>query len=270
MKQACWWFSLVAATLTLIGCGQDQVPQTRPVKYEVKTIASIYGDCNDPDEGCYLSAISYPVFHGTDSPAMVKAANRHVSNFIRGYYNEELAGRNLDLETFLADFTDDYAEARRLLQAGPAKYYTDIDIGVQANLEKLFCLRCRYKSYGGGNHVSQSQRFVTIDCRSGEQINLEDVFVDGFRARLTPIIEQELMRAKKLGSAADLRGAGYDFAPGRLPLSEEIGFGEDSLIVHYGAYEIAAGYVGPTVVKVSYHQLTGLIRRDGPLASFAN
>lgn len=270
MKQACWWFSLVVVTLTLIGCGQDQVPRTRPVKYEVKKIASIYGDCNDPDEGCYLSAISYPVFLGTDSPAMVKAANRHVSNFIRGYYNEELAGMNLDLETFLADFTDDYDEARQLIQNARRASYLDLDIGVQANLEKLFCLRCRYKSYGEGNHVFQSQRFVTIDCRSGGQIELEDVFVEGFRSRLSTIVEQELRRSKNLGSAADLRRAGYDFELGRLPLAEEIGFGVDSLIVHYSTYEIAVGYVGPTVVKVSYHQLTGLIRRDGPLARFAN
>lgn len=270
MKQQFWWVSLAMVTLILVGCGQEKVAQTRSVPYEVMTIASVYGDCNDLAEGCYLNAISYPVFTKAENSALVDAANRQVKQFIRGYYGEELAGMNLDLETFLADFTNDYDKVRQLIQNARGASYLDLDIAVQANLEKLFCLRCRYKSYGGGNHVSQSQRFVTIDCRSGEQINLEDVFVDGFRPRLSTIVEEELRRSKNLGSAADLRGAGYDFAPGRLPLSEEIGFGKDSLIVHYGAYEIAAGYVGTTVVKVSYRRLSRLIRRDGPLASFAD
>lgn len=270
MKRQWRWLTGAVVTLTLVGCAQEQIPEPRPIPYQTHKIAAIYGDCNDPAEGCYLNAISYPVFTKADNSALVEAANRQVSKFIRGYYGEELASMNRDLETFLVDFTDDYDETRQLIQNARRASYIDLDIGVQANFEKLFCLRCRYKSYGGGNHVFQSQLFVTMDCRSGERINLEDVFVDGFRPRLSTIVERELKRSKNLGSADDLRASGYGWEGGPLPLPDEIGFGEDSLIVQYRMGEIAANALGSIEVKVSYRQLTRLIRRDGPLASFAN
>lgn len=103
----------------------------------------------------------------------------------------------------------------------------------------------------GGNKATSQQVIMNFETETGRLLNIHDVFVDGFEARLNPILLQALQSKTGFTTMKALHDHGYlnnsdIFVPGNFIL------GSDAITFVYNPDEIAPSNVGSIELIVSY------------------
>ncbi len=113
--------------------------------------------------------------------------------------------------------------------------------------------------FEGGAHPIHQQLVMNFDKKTGKQIKLEDIFVQGYQYPLNDLLMEELRNVTKCKSLDELHEQDYlltmdIYAPQNFIL------GDDEITFIYNPYEIAPYSKGNTELKLSYSKLEKLMK----------
>ena len=114
--------------------------------------------------------------------------------------------------------------------------------------------------YEGGAHGINQRLVMNFDSKTGEQIELSDVFVPGFEQSLNNILLKTLITETGSKDENDLRDKGYlysmdMFAPVNFRLDKS------SITFVYNPYEIAPYAMGMTELTLTYDELEKILKK---------
>lgn len=116
-------------------------------------------------------------------------------------------------------------------------------------------------TYEGGAHGLFTQTLLNIDCCTGREIRLSDIFIENFETVLTEQLTERL--AKNVGAANvdDLKEWGYTALNDMYP-TENFMLGKDSIIFLYNPYEIAPYALGIIRVALGLDEIKAISMND--------
>ncbi len=113
--------------------------------------------------------------------------------------------------------------------------------------------------FEGGAHPIRQQLVMNFDAKTGKQIQLDDLFVQGYQYPLNDLLMEELKNVTKCKSLEELHEQDYlltmdIYAPQNFIL------GDDEITFIYNPYEIAPYSKGNIELKLSYSRLEKLLK----------
>jgi hypothetical protein len=139
-------------------------------------------------------------------------------------------------------------------------------IKILSTTTKTFSLEVNSYSYLGGAHGSSFTELINYDRATGKRLKLNDLFVKNYQEKLIKIIEKEYRRQEHVTAKDSLSDKLYWFK-NKFILAENIGIGEDGLILEYNPYEIKPYAGGTTTLIVRYELLKDIIKPNSYLSS---
>lgn len=111
----------------------------------------------------------------------------------------------------------------------------------------------------GAAHPYHCTTYLNFDEKTGNAVELGDIFLESKMTQLSDILLDKLMEKCGVQTLQQLNDAGYltqtDMTPSRLFLLEK-----DSVSFFYNEYDIAPYSTGPTEIKVSCEELKGVMK----------
>ena len=111
----------------------------------------------------------------------------------------------------------------------------------------------------GGTHAVNEQISWNFDEKTGRQITINDIFVDGFEEKLTPILLKALMESVGVSSVWALRQEGYLKASDMF-VPENFILGDETITFVFNPDEIAPSAIGPTELTISYTEIEDIMK----------
>lgn len=124
----------------------------------------------------------------------------------------------------------------------------------------ILSFRCDATEDGGGVHPFGSTFFVNFETETGKTIALTDLLKEGSLPKLTSLAEGIFRRDHKLSATESLSEQGYGFPENRFSLNDNFGVGESELMFLFNTYEIGAGAMGSTEIKIDLALVRGLLK----------
>lgn len=114
-----------------------------------------------------------------------------------------------------------------------------------------------YEYYAGAAHGNYGQFTKHLQLPGFEEINPEELFVEGYRSLFEEKIREDLTR--QFGSD----GAGLEFE--ELPEKFHFELHPTQLVVYFNPYEIGPYVLGQIRIPIAYESIKEVIREEGPL-----
>jgi len=108
--------------------------------------------------------------------------------------------------------------------------------------------------YEGGAHSVENQFVVNFDTRSGKQITIGQLMVEGYEGRLCTMLTDELMKKTGTKSIDELRDKGY-LQGCEMTVPDNYIIGDDAITFIFNPYEIASRDKGFTEIKIEKNEL---------------
>ena len=113
--------------------------------------------------------------------------------------------------------------------------------------------------FEGGAHGIQQQLVMNFDAKTGKQIQLDDLFVQGYQYPLNDLLLEKLKEQTKAKSLDELHAQDYlltmdIYAPQNFII------GDDDITFIYNPYEIAPYAKGNTELTFSYSELRKIMK----------
>ncbi len=113
----------------------------------------------------------------------------------------------------------------------------------------------------GGAHGNTTIRFENFNPRTGERVELADLFVSGYEAKLLPLAQDRFREVRAIEEGVTLADAGFSFSENvAFTLSDNFAVEKDGLTFYYNPYEVAPYALGATELTLSYEELDGLLK----------
>ena len=162
------------------------------------------------------------------------------------------------------------AQPRDRRMAGMPGNTLDISYAVKHNAGDLVSVSI-FSSvyYAGAAHGGRETIVYNYDLRSGQQLQLSDLFRPG--ANYLQLMSDYSMRSlrRQLGRDADTEMLKEGTAP-KADNFKDCAITRRGIEINFEQYQVAAYAFGPQTVVIPYSQLRGILREDGPLAALAS
>jgi hypothetical protein len=229
------------------------------VCYELRTIESTYGGCQPGDDSCTYISIQYPLIIKAPTVASRDSINSFVLKYLLSSYNEEQES----LDQVLSLFIEDYNNLKRNMPEYLHGWYYHVTVTIVYSTSEILSLDLSRDSYTGGAHGSHHTEYANFNLKTGQRIKLEHILVDDYQQSLNAIAESNFRQIHDIEPEESLEDAGFWFEDNNFRLTDNFSINESGLTFFYNEYEIAPYYKGPTVLTLTYEELTDLIRKDG-------
>lgn len=170
-------------------------------------------------------------------------------------------------EAFAEDYTSNYVNTLLSLYKQDMKdtskivwyyYHYIINSHTQtgSNGTTVYIADINYRE--GGNHAVNQQVIMNFETATGRQLTYKDIFVDGFEARLKPILLKALQEKTGITTINDLHEKGYlnnmdIYVPENFILSS------DAITFIYNPDEIAPYALGSTELTIAYAAIENIL-----------
>ncbi len=193
---------------------------------------------------------TYPQLDGSRDQRVANF-NKAMSDFIAG-----------NASKFKADFKGGQTPAG---SAGPGNTL-DIDYRVMYADKDLISILYTIYFYTGGAHGNTGSAAFNYDLNQGKILTLSDIFIPN--ANFIKAISDHCINALKQRNVSNhdwvIKGASAS-----LNNYSSWNIVPQGLMITFDPYQVAPYAVGPQEIVIPYSTLKGMIRQDGPLASFA-
>ncbi len=194
--------------------------------------------------------INYPKAEGAKDVA--DRINKTIENFLANEINmSEMPEDDLSLTDAVINFDNEYKSFKEDFSDSTQKWEAMIESEVTYLSESIICISVSSYLDTGGAHGNSHVAFLSFDKKTGKLLQSEDIIIDeeAFKEFVKPYFIKATQSLSDDNSIEDLF-FGEDF---QLP--ENIGFGEDGLILLYNVYEIASYSQGFTEFSVPYEKV---------------
>ncbi len=112
--------------------------------------------------------------------------------------------------------------------------------------------------YNGGAHPVSVTTYLNFNRETGELIELDALFKEGYKEKLDDILLKALMKQCGAKNVKELNDAGY-LCFTDMYASSNFLLKEDEIEFYYNVYEIAPYVMGPTVLNIKYEEIKDLM-----------
>ncbi len=152
------------------------------------------------------------------------------------------------VEGFIKDYWRDTSEFPEIHE-----YEAEISIEETYRSKELATVALSQYTYTGGAHGNGSVAYVNFDIKTGEIILNEQLIKD--KEGLSKIAEKKLREDYKIPESEDINSTVFWFENDKFYLSEDIGFEEDKVVIHYNQYEIASYADGSIDIELTFSEV---------------
>jgi len=246
-----------AVLLIFVSCTQEKKPKLENASYQMKSFGKMYAKYNQPYD--VKVTISYPEIKDASSLKVVKALNDKINQLILGPVGEDTVFVSLE-ELFqkLSKSFDDLMSENPLFSA---PWELERNVEVTNNAKGIFSIKFTESSFLGGIHPNTVELFSNFDLKTGKELSLPDLFVNGFEEQLRTIAEKLFREQKKLSPEQNLEEADFMFESNRFALNDNFYISSEGIGFFYNPYEIAAYVYGPTDLLIPYAKIKDIIKR---------
>lgn len=139
-------------------------------------------------------------------------------------------------------------------------YYTLSTKGEQVN-DTLYNYIANVELYEGGAHGSHNTFYFNFNLNTGKKLELEDIFVPGYKPTLTKILLKKLMEQQAVKTLGELNEKGFlDFGTPMYP-SKEFLLHKNTIEFLYNEYEIAPYALGKTILQIPFRDLVQIMKK---------
>lgn len=193
--------------------------------------------------------INYPKAEG--DKAIADRINKTIENFLANEINmSEMLEDDLSLSDAVINFDNEYKTFKEDFSDSTQQWEALIESEVTYLSEFIICISVNSYLDTGGAHGNSHVAFLNFDKKTGKLLKYEDIITDedAFKEFVKPYFTKATELLSDENSIEDLF-FGEDF---QLP--ENIGFGENGLILLYNVYEIASYSQGFTEFSIPYEK----------------
>ena len=262
-------FAILASSV-FFSCKETKQKQYGNMEFDsiqVNETAHILSDTASPSCSLTIDYV-YPV--KADNQALADSVNKALASACFGD-----AYRNLEAKTAVDSFKNTYVrEYKSELQdlyledlknnkgdesvGGWYSYYQNIKTTPLTDNPKYLVYQIDMNEFRGGAHGSYSTFFLNFNPKTGHIVELDNVFLPGYKKELSDLLVNKLMKQVNASSLQDLQDKAYLQDTEMYP-SENFRLGKDGITFFYNVYEIAPYSSGTTELTLSYEELKGLM-----------
>ena len=185
---------IIALIISLIpACGSTNKTDKDKVIFHQKKYEDSTGDCDSAySSNCAQIKIEFPQVEYSQNLAVENRINKLIREYVlQPLFDENPSESVLNLiDEFLREyetFKSDFPEAFQL-------WSFDRTGKVRYNSHYIFSMELSEYSYLGGAHPNTYINFVNYNLKSGEEIKLDDLFIDNFEEDLNRIAESDFRK----------------------------------------------------------------------------
>lgn len=139
-----------------------------------------------------------------------------------------------------------------------ASWYKEVNSYVELNTPLLITLKTQVSEYSGGAHGQHFTLYANYDILSDKTLEWKDILEKDKLKLLTVIAEKYFRKQENIDEKASL-AKDFFFEDGIFTLNDNFGFSKNNLIIFYNEYEIRPYAFGPTMLKIPYTELEGIL-----------
>jgi hypothetical protein len=280
MKNNLYWalIAIFLAAMGLMGCNRKtQSVSENPIRWDSIHIEKTYHlQEKQENPNCNLQMhFIYPA--GYNNKDVLQAVRQHflLSCFGEAYqhltpaeavehYTEQYVQDYKQLEPdFLAEKEHDHEHEEAA--ASWFSYYEYFYNEILYNKNNLLCYAVYYENYTGGAHGSHSYTAHTLDLTSGEEMQEEDFFAEGYQEELAALLVNKIAEKNQVENARELENMGF-FSIDEIYPNGNFTIDDTGITYYFNEYEIAAYVVGATRVLLPYNEIQHLLRNNTRIA----
>lgn len=202
-----------------------------------------------------LVDINYPKAEGKDDIA--QKINTTIENFLANEINlTETPDKVLTLEAAVKGFDKEYKSFKEDFPDSPQQWEAVIESEVTYESENIICIAVNSYLDTGGAHGNSHVTFLNFDKKTGTLLKQKDIITDikAFKNLVQPYFKKATVPLSDEDIIEDpFYGEGFQ-------LPENIGYGEDGIILLYNVYEIASYAQGITEFRIPYESTKSYIK----------
>jgi hypothetical protein len=262
-------FAWITCGLLLLALGTcTRGPSLKPtgeISFSSQSYSRQSADCDSASSPCARIRIQYPEITGAPKPAIRDSIQAWILDFVLRRTDDTLRAPSVD--AVIEEFLDGFEEFRRQYPEAGQSWEVDRQVSVLPSVPGIFSLEAREFTATGGAHPNSNIQLASFEVTSGRRLSLSDLLVPGHGPPLSALAEKGFRVARAAPADSSLEALGFWFEGGQFRLPRNFAVTADGLRFYFNAYEVGPYVLGPTDFLVSYDDISGLIRSDGPLAS---
>jgi hypothetical protein len=205
---------------------------------------------NNSYENNYEANISVSIDEAADNSEVGKVINFKIKEAIISTLSDTT--KKTSLESVLEDFDSEFINFKKQFpEASHPAWELHIETEKVYQSEDVITLSINTYEFKGGAHGNDKIKFLNIDAKTGEVLNLIDIVENSetFKA-----LAQDYFLKSINVSTEDTQMEDYFFGkPFQLP--ENIGFSENGLVFLYNVYEVASYDQGYTEFVIPFNDV---------------
>jgi len=198
------------------------------------------------DEFCMEYALTYPIISESDSPELLKAFTDIIEQKRNAFSKLNAKNKVLTLLSDEPDLTWSWEDKTR--------------IALYATTKTTFTLAIINYNYSGGAHGNRTVEYENYTIKNGKELEMKDIFVDGYTKKLTLIANRYYRGSNKLSAGDSLTKIGW--YGDNFILSDNFAITSEGLEFLYNPYEIKPHIAGITRFVLPYNRITSIMKSD--------
>lgn len=256
--------SIFTLLLLLTGCGQIDENE---VVFDTVVVDKSVKLCNEENSPVCTIHLSME-YANEDNGHKAEVINKHINDKLLGQ-QQEMAVENA-ANVFADEYTENYVKNMLPLynqdRADSTKrawyeFHYVITTNTQTGSKGTTVYLATVDFYEGGAHGTNQLLTLNFESKTGRQLNLSDIFVDGYEQELTRVLLQALKEKTGTNSMAQLREKGFLKSMDMYP-TENFILSDETITFVYNPSEIANYTEGPIELIIPYSDLKSVIKNS--------
>ena len=201
--------------------------------------------------------------------------------FVYSYFGDGY--ENLSPEEATAKYTEDYlnnykdledeykAEVAKADETPVGAWFSYFEMSsddIAYNKNDILSYTVNFENYTGGAHGAHSFTNHVIDMKTGNLIQEDDIFIEGFQEDLAQILIDRIAKQNTVENPKELENIGF-FSIDEIFPNGNFLIDDNGITYTFNEYEIAAYVVGATNVHLPYEEIQYLLKKESPIAHLA-
>ncbi len=160
------------------------------------------------------------------------------------------------VNSFHTAFLTDKEEFPSAASSWNAEIYSHVDY----QSDEVLTISVNANMYTGGAHGNISIRLLNFDPKTGELLSREDLFED--MEAVEKLAETYFRKEHKIPTTESINSTGFYFEKDQFHLPENVGYGEDHMVMIYNQYEIASYVEGVQFIELPLQVIRSYLKRE--------
>lgn len=247
------------AFIALLSCNASNAKQPKEESKQIDKLSAVFetlerSNCKEGESNCATVELAWLNYtEGAIANKINESIQNKFINELKSYAGRDSSSKLQDLEALAIAFLMDNSQFQSEFPGSNAEWYISMKNEELYQDTGILTLQFNFDAYTGGAHGSENTYYLVFDVESGNVLTIEDVVAD--INQLRAVAETSFRKQKQIDPNLALEDAGYFIENGVFPVQGNFALVNDSLILHYNAYDLAAYSEGKIAIKIALSEL---------------